>query len=477
MCRPHSGELPLPEQYHVWRSWLSPDGTRVAFDAVYRPYPNSWEKATVGAWVYDLASGRLEQIADDQVDSLDWAPDGQHIVLSHGGGDQRLPELSRLTLMATHGTEVRELGSYCLNPVFSPDGKMLAFSSDYHGDPKDHNAPKGRVFVLDLAPGAAPVPVGPGNQPVTRIRWSPDGTRVAYVTEDWHDANPDGGPANVTSHLLVAQANGSGVQEVYRADVWTRAISWNPSGDAIYMATADGGTPTGVLLIAADGSGVIADLGGNAKDSVTSDAEQQQARAAFKVLKEVESLQKTAWKQEYLGQIADSQASYRRVSRMLSGLTWDYPLAAFSHTSLLRFADAAEVQANRSPSAMLESACAQRLQSLEHLALRDGFPSVAEFEKQAQRPSQERPNYHFSAEDAYYFNALYRCPSGDAAGKTVIYTYHPPSGPTPEIGHVLLSCPVHSKNRIVWDARRQKRWLEWDRRHVGKETYASGPNM
>ncbi len=48
----------------------------------------------------------------------------------------------------------------------------------------------------------------------------------------------------------------------------------------------------------------------------------------------------------------------------------------------------------------------------------------------------------------------------------MIYTYHPPSGPETELGHVLFSCPIHPKNRIVWDARRQKKWLEWERRRL-----------
>ena len=468
----------LPEQYHVWYSWLSPDGMQLAFTGRYYPDRAVSRNSQGGLWLYDLTSGRLTQITDDRVILLAWAPDSRYLVVSHGGAEG-YPEEKELAVVDAATGEITDLNTAGYLPTFSPDAKKLAFIGDYHEDQDDHNLRKGRVLVLDLAPGSTPRPIGPGNESVRWIRWSPDGARVAYVAEDEHAANPDGGPVDITSHLVVADAGGAGAEEAYRADVWTRAISWNQSGDAIYMATADGRTPTGVLLVAADGSGVIADLGGNSKDSITSDAEQQQARAAYKVLKDVESLQKTASKQEHLGQVADSQASYRRVSRLLSGLTWDYPLAAFSHTSLLRFADAAEAQANRSPSAMLESACAQHLQELQHLVLHDaargGFPSVARFVEQAQRPSQERPDFHFSADDAWYFNALYRCPSGDAAGKTVIYTYHPPAGPDPEIGHVLLSCPVHPRNKIVWDARRQE-YLGRRRKDAPQQTYVTGVN-
>lgn len=58
------------------------------------------------------------------------------------------------------------------HPVWSPDGRRLAYASDVSGAP--------RVFLRDADGGGEPVPVGPANGRASYPSdWSPDGTRIA----------------------------------------------------------------------------------------------------------------------------------------------------------------------------------------------------------------------------------------------------------------------------------------------------------
>jgi len=445
----------LPDNYDVRDHALSPDGTRLVFGGYYWPDPSRRSDWDAGTWRYDLESGRITKLTDFAGLHLAWSPDGRRLAVSYGGR-QGYTEEFRLALVDAGSGAVADLGVHGIEPCFSPGGRKLAYSGDYHEDASDHNIRKGRVFVLDLAPGSTALPISPGNQHVGGIRWSPDGTRVAHWTEDMKATNPDGGPVDFTLRLYTAAADGSDTRPVYRADTWTRAVSWAPSGDAFYIATADGGLPKGVLLVAADGSGVTADLGGTVKDSVITAAEQAQIGESYKVLKEVESLQRTAWEQAFLGKAAESKDSYHRISNLLTRLTWDYPLAAFSHNSLLRYSDIADDLASRSPETVLREVCAFRLTTMaNHLMGGLGpFPSAAEFRDRAAHYAARAS----SPKDRPIIETMYQCPKGDVTGKPTVYTYNPPPPHAdPPLGHVLLSCPFHPENRVVWDRRLQRR--------------------
>lgn len=78
-------------------------------------------------------------------------------------------------------------------PVPSPDGRLIAFVSDRSG--WDH------AWIVSAEGGEA-MPVTSGSFEVSRVRWSPDGARIAF------DSNE--GPAPGARHLVVAAIEPSG---------------------------------------------------------------------------------------------------------------------------------------------------------------------------------------------------------------------------------------------------------------------------
>lgn len=96
------------------------------------------------------------------------SPDGQSAVFK---------ALNDLWLTPTVGGPARKLtddAAYEVDPVWSPDGKSIAFASDRAGQT--------HLFVLGVASGAArQVTSGDGAQ--TSPAWSPKGDRIAYQTE------------------------------------------------------------------------------------------------------------------------------------------------------------------------------------------------------------------------------------------------------------------------------------------------------
>ena len=176
----------------AFRPALSPDGRLLAYA---RRVDNATELR-----LRDLATGvdrRLAfPIAHDQVQASMWqdivpryafSPDGKAILLSRGGGFERigvadgaatrLPFTASvdLALGPTTRQAIREdegpvRARLIMAPVASPDGRTLAFSA------------LGRLWLMPLDGTARPVAFAPGGDPAFQPSWSPDGRRLTWVT-------------------------------------------------------------------------------------------------------------------------------------------------------------------------------------------------------------------------------------------------------------------------------------------------------
>ena len=108
-----------------------------------------------------------------------WSPDGKRILyvsnpeVAWGTGDiwsvavHKLDDRQRL---------VSEETSWSARPETSPDGKVVLFSS-YHGR-------QWRQLWLTTPKGAAPLPLTFGEFDRWNARWSPDGQRIAYISNE-----------------------------------------------------------------------------------------------------------------------------------------------------------------------------------------------------------------------------------------------------------------------------------------------------
>jgi Tol biopolymer transport system component len=136
---------------------------------------------------------------------------------------------------APDGTDVQQLtmwSGYLQDPVWSPDGSRIAYSSNLLGRP--------RVFVMNQdGTGQQLVsPAAPSTVDDTQPAWSPDGTKIAFAS-----TRGAGGGWNI----WVMNADGSNVH-VLPGDL-TQHPAWSPDGTqiagdaggaAVYVVNVDG---------------------------------------------------------------------------------------------------------------------------------------------------------------------------------------------------------------------------------------------
>lgn len=224
----------------------SPDGTRLAFVR--------FEAGNANIYVVGVDGSGPTRLTNSGADSGPaWSPDGTRIAFTRetvGNSD--------IYLMDADGSNVQRFTRDALlesGPSWSPDGTMIAF----HALPPSNGkalAPV-RVFVIS-SEGKGRRAVGPndGAQP----SWSPDGTRLALVDEK-------------SGSIVVVNRDGSDIRELSAAgDVTsvpgiTLSPTWSLDGTMIAFSSGGDVSATRILVINADGSGLITLTSGQAGDS------------------------------------------------------------------------------------------------------------------------------------------------------------------------------------------------------------------
>ncbi|HKP13133.1 MAG TPA: S9 family peptidase [Blastocatellia bacterium] len=142
------------------------------------------------------------------VSDVHWSPDGKTIVYAVSTSD--LPRAKRTTqiwLMGADGSSARQITTgdkSSAAPVFSPDGKWIAFISARDGEPN--------LYVMPAAGGEA--------RRVTRIStgvsdpvWSPDGKWIAFSTDVYPECSGDD-----ACNKRIAEAWSNGPLKAHMAD-------------------------------------------------------------------------------------------------------------------------------------------------------------------------------------------------------------------------------------------------------------------
>ncbi len=123
-----------------------------------------------------------------------------------------------------------------INPVWSPDGRSIAYTSYRRGP--------GNIFISHIFEGTL--------DEMTKSQgenwlpaWSPDGTRIAFTsTRDGH------------AQIYVANRDGSNVRRLTDGPSLSSTPTWSPNGTQIAFTSDRSGTPQ-IYLVAADGLGGI----------------------------------------------------------------------------------------------------------------------------------------------------------------------------------------------------------------------------
>jgi len=264
---------------------FSPDGRYLAFLSA-----RGAEEAESQVWVLDRAGGEAAQLIEieGEVEELAWSPESRRLALivkdpdpeqavkkkdedEQDGKDkdkskakkktpkpividrylfkqdyqgyltQRRSHLylfdlaTRKTQILTPGTDDEQL------PAWSPDGSRIAFVSKRGGDPDRHW--NWDLFVIEARPDAAPRQLtrftGEDNaaQWQSAPAWSPDGRSIAYLRSGgaaWVDA-AYGGP-----QLAVISSEGGEPRDLTASlDRHVGQPSWSPDGASLYFTLED----------------------------------------------------------------------------------------------------------------------------------------------------------------------------------------------------------------------------------------------
>lgn len=428
--------LELPRGLSPWISVLSPDGNYLALINGL----TDGKSKEIGLWVCSLRTGEVRQLLKGRLNSTPaWAPDSRRIAISNADG---YANQYNMVIVDAETREIDDLGFSGEGAAFSPDGTKLACVGDF-----DHEG-NGSVLILDLQNSRDPVRVTDGLERPLALRWSPDGSRLMYYIRkvDWVKNRSSHGAVLPESYSVkTVNTDGSGSRTVFREDLrmpLVRGCEWADDGRSIYVRKAGS-----VLVIASDGSGVIADLGGDASDSILSARERVQTNAAAKAIEEAVFQYAVGENRTYEGRVREARSAYRASSDIWSSLVWDYPLANLSVSNIQLYADKAAKKAAMTDKELMGASCRQRLSFMEtrlelYLGKEKAFPPDLETLREWGYGGAIINWMNFK-EDVDKVALIFRCPE---TGE--LYQYRAPNPATMKVGDALAVCPNHPDSEM-----------------------------
>ena len=214
-------DIPIPslgENPNIMGIEWSPDGKKLALFIGY--VPESPQHHGIAMLIYDLGSGKPIQLTDYQEGCYiaKWSPNSQQVAATCGitfpYTDMVGPDTLRIFSIENPGQPSEHLAvSTCRDPLWSPDGKQLAFECD-----KGNN--QEGLFIINFdGSGLHEVKFGNLASPAF-LRypiWSPDGTQIVFVAgTDYKHTNiysvhTDGS----NNHAITSQSANYQVVSVY----------------------------------------------------------------------------------------------------------------------------------------------------------------------------------------------------------------------------------------------------------------------
>ena len=285
-----TGEAPRRLTNVGYRPAWSPDGTAIAYSTESVDVNPQNGYGSSGIWIVDVASGQARDLHVNSGAQAAFAPDGRRLAVTVRNSDARQMDIVTVPVGGGEPTTVVTAPSIDWNPMWSPDGRYLYFSSDRSGSMN-----LWRV-AIDTASGASrgePEPVTTPSQFTAHPSISADGkliafsavsitTNVARLTFDPAVAEFKGEPADVTTgsrawsspdpspdgksvtfysalnpsgDVYVARTDGTSLRQLTSDAAIDRVPRWAPDGGWIAFFSNRSG-PYAVWKVHADGSGL-----------------------------------------------------------------------------------------------------------------------------------------------------------------------------------------------------------------------------
>ena len=226
----------LPDPRSQYEPEWSADGARIVFARYGRRRDAIVSVAADGS---DLQVVGTDRTLPRNFGQPTWAPSGDRIAFCAQGHDHLL----KVFVIGTDGSDLQNVSGPnddCY-PAWSPDGSRIAVVSDVlSGAPSD-------IVTMDPdgANRAVAIDAGDNGWP----DWSPDGSRLAFVR-----GTPGG------SDLFVADADGGNEVQVTSSPGVEYTPAWAPDSTAIAYCRARSGdidSPCDVFTIGPDGTGIV----------------------------------------------------------------------------------------------------------------------------------------------------------------------------------------------------------------------------
>jgi len=209
---------------------LDPSGTRVAFAS---NRSGNWD-----IYVMPVTGGEPMKLTDEPEHELhpSWSPDGSRLVYSKLGARSGRWEMWVVD-MANPG--IRRFLDYGLFPQWCPDP---ARSKILFQRARQRGSRFFSIWTIDYVNGDAVFPteiVSAGNAAVINPAWSPDGSRIVFVTVVEPDLQPEDEPLE-QSDLWVVNLDGSGRINLTNGNYANYQPVWSADGKVYFVSNRTG---------------------------------------------------------------------------------------------------------------------------------------------------------------------------------------------------------------------------------------------
>ncbi len=210
-------------EFQTAGAW-SPDGATIAFVQGLGGDPRS-----ANLWTAPSEGGMPRKLTDvGYVSDPVWCEQGNSIVFSVREGEQGRTQLWKVPSTGGVAVVMTDLPDHNRPTDCSPDGSRILLTQSETGAYRGSPTGEGRILEISVF-GGDPV-VLRGDRPGEGGRWSPDGSTIAFVS------NENGVPA-----IFIMPANGGRATAVTGGEGTQSWPSWSPDGKQLFAAMSNGG--------------------------------------------------------------------------------------------------------------------------------------------------------------------------------------------------------------------------------------------